>query len=404
MPKNQYIQTFDIGSCSNNGQLQLNEITTKYRYSLTQQPLNVTFKLQLFIPSQFNTLTNVDTQNVVATQKKQKYLIPGSDQTIQVTFDGFNVTLGCNDIYGYYGVFGLYVSLGNCIGYENCINLFDGGGENKIYPLLCDIPSPNFEGLYQYDSNSYPVDDIQIIDLITDLVPRDGYIPNSNPINEYRMDIDISYTNNIQCTCDTSIDYESGNCPVDIYSISNNLDGGLKVRQYFNTDCFYSQNLYSIDVNIAYQPIDGNQIQSEILTLLIQSFDGKFIESISQTFNPSSIPSNDGYHVATISFPLTSDLYIGQCGINTPDVYNWTLSCTDCSSQLSLYDISPRVVLCSTAFGMSDYKVYSNQIGYFVEQDQYASFALDMNQQTFICPAVNGMFFLYLVCISQSSI
>ena len=160
------------------------------------------------------------------------------------------------------------------------------------------------------------------------------------------------------------------------------------VEQKFNADCFNSQQLVAIEIDIHYARNKYGLNKSEVFTLRIPDL-GVYIDVTWY------LQSAEGDHIETILFPLPYGTFIGDCNIDT---YTWSLSCKNCndpgiyqSAPLSL--TTPKVVGCSVAVHMADQTAeYYQNSGFLITADSqlYPSFSLITND-TFICPLYDGL-------------
>eukprot|EP01083_Nonionella_stella_P115427 342200_1 len=117
LPGSSYIQTFDVSSCVTNNQLKITEITTNYHYNReTTEQVNFDFKMELFLPSSLTAFGPYDIENKVATAQTPVTLTTAMPDTgtLQVTFSNLDITMGCNDKYGFQGHFALFTYPINC--------------------------------------------------------------------------------------------------------------------------------------------------------------------------------------------------------------------------------------------------------------------------------------------------
>eukprot|EP01083_Nonionella_stella_P115426 342198_1 len=243
LPGSSYIQTFDVSSCVTNNQLKITEITTNYHYNReTTEQVNFDFKMELFLPSSLTAFGPYDIENKVATAQTPVTLTTAMPDTgtLQVTFSNLDITMGCNDKYGFQGHFALFTYPINCANDDD----FCGDLEPIIYPRTC-VMNGGSETLFLYDPPELPYG--------VEALPIESWDTNYMGL---RMDMEIAYTNTIQCTCDTSIDMANGDCNSGetgfLPLFEQSEQSHQTITQEFRTDCFSSQPLQSIDIMIGW--------------------------------------------------------------------------------------------------------------------------------------------------------
>eukprot|EP01083_Nonionella_stella_P277181 942305_1 len=362
LPLSSYIQTFDVSSCVANNQLKITEITTNYHYQ-TMTQVSFDFKMELFIPSSLTAFGADDhIENKVATAQTAVTLttLMPTTGTLQVTFSNLDITLGCNGKYGYQGHFALFTYPINCANFDDFCEALE-----PIYPRTCAMPNGGSETLFRYDNGMPPPFGLEALNIVSP----------TEEVGDLRMDMEIAYTNTIQCTCDTSIEMANGDC--------NSETGflalfGETITQEFTTDCFSSQPLQSIDIMIGWN-VDNMVHQwtttgpQETFTLVIKDTDNTVRDTIQVLWSSSSVDPAMNFYTETIIFPISASGFFIGCGTDL----KWTLSCADCSVRhqemgppFYFGGYSPFVVDCPFALHMTnDFVTTTNG-------DFYAAFEL----------------------------
>eukprot|EP01083_Nonionella_stella_P046692 125011_1 len=349
-----YVQTFNLSSCAMDDHLKITEIITYYESSVVA-PVTLDFKMEIFIPSTLHSLNSEDRiDNTIATAVTSVTLLNGE---ITASFSNLDITFGCNERYDPY--FAIYTYPINCDQgsdplCENQQNI------TELYPRTCDLSQviPQSETLFVYDE-------------ITSIAAHKD--------TTSRMMIDIRYTHDIECACDTLPEITANLCDTqnDVLSLSDDRI----LSQRFSTECFVSQALQSIDVMIGWNTtLPASESPLETFTLAIEDNNTSTLiqDSIEIQWSANETLSTD-----ILIFPLAvDDLYIGECGRDL----QWKLSCSACDNA-SFYDVNPFVVSCAASAHMNN-RIYQAFVNGTPVDEVYSAFEL-IADATFICPVSN---------------
>eukprot|EP01083_Nonionella_stella_P153097 491400_1 len=324
-----WIQTVDIASClSTTNEIYIDSLTVAYEYTLNgSHDLNVTLRLTLFVPDQLYHLVADDGKKRLTT-KQETYQFNQAGGTIAITFTDLGAQIGCNDKFASTGTLGIWVQFVGCSSYCDLTSEF-----SSIVPQVCTpqtLPTP--ESLFRWNEDSTGQSEHFILHLLDVLAPSDE-------TKSQRMNVDLTYSDGLDCRCDLKSDIDSGDCHFGEISLSQ----GNAITQIFDTSCFDSQPLTAISIQIGYSAQQQRTPPVETFTLtirhdsdviavmIIDDWEGSFNSDID--LGPPAL-LND-----TLVFELNNNAFIGGCGGSS--TYEWTLQCTACGESNYYWNMDP---------------------------------------------------------------
>ena len=163
-----------------------------------------------------------------------------------------------------------------------------------------------------------------------------------------------------------------------------------EVTQAFSTQCFDSQPLEMITIDIAYgvrSGLSASDTPAETFTLSLSDNAGSGMATSLVTWQPVAMVGN---RTASLQFALPPDVFVGGCGHG---IVAWTLQCAACNSAL-FYDTAPHIVACQLPIQHMESDGFEMQYDGQSLSGYFASFTLNATE-TFTCP-LGGMFVVYL--------